>query len=116
MLKERRMAVEQVAKALFEAEDAIDQALSKAAGLTGLMPSVRQQAGLSAIVGQDAVERASQAILALTEARRAIVETHNQLSVAQEQIGMGAVAFDNTAKGLSAEAQRVRLVTSERAA
>lgn len=91
MLRERRIAVEQVARALFEAENAIDQALSKAAGLTSLMPTVRQQAGLSAIIGQDAVERAGQAILALTEARRAIVETHKELTVAQHQIGMGTV-------------------------
>ena len=41
----------------------------------------------------DAVERASQAIMALAEARRAIVETHKELSIAQGQIGLGAVAI-----------------------
>lgn len=91
MLKERRMVAEQVATALFEAEAAIDAALSKTAQLTGVMPLLRKQAGASALIGQDAVERASQAIMALAEARRAIVETHKELSVVQGQIGLGAV-------------------------
>jgi hypothetical protein len=91
MLKQRRMAAEQVAGALFDAETAIDTAISKAAELTALMPLLRKSAGASALIGQDAVERASQAIMALTEARRAIVETHKELSVVQTQIGLGAV-------------------------
>lgn len=95
MLKQRRMVAEQIAGALFEAEAAIDAALSKTAQLTGVMPALRQQAGLSALVGQDAVERATQAISALAEARRAIVETHKELSVAQGQVGLGAVMIDS---------------------
>ncbi len=91
MLKQRRMVAEQIAGALFEAEAAIDAALAKTATLTGVMPSLRREAGASALIGQDAVEHASQAIMALAEARRAIVETHKELSVAQTQIGLGAV-------------------------
>jgi len=93
MLKERRMAAEQVAGALFEAEAAIDVALSKTAHLTGVMPSLRKSAGASALIGQDALERATQAIAALADARRAIVETHKELSVVQGQIGLGAVTM-----------------------
>jgi hypothetical protein len=93
MLKQRRMVAEQIASALFEAEAAIDAALAKTATLTGVMPALRAQAGASALIGQDAVERASQAIMALAEARRAIVETHKELSIAQEQIGLGAVTM-----------------------
>ncbi len=94
MLKQRRMVAEQIASALFEAEAAIDAALSKTAALTGVMPALRRDAGASALIGQDAVERASQAIMSLAEARRAIVETHKELSVAQGQMGLGAVSFD----------------------
>ena len=93
MLKQRRMVAEQIAGALFEAEAAIDAAITKTAALTGVMPALRTQAGASALIGQDAVERASQAIMALAEARRAIVETHKELSVAQGQVGLGAVAL-----------------------
>src|SRR3954464_8558505 len=94
MLKQRRMVAEQVAGALFEAEAAIDAALSKTAMLAGVMPQLRKAAGASALIGQDAVERASQAIMALAEARRAIVETHKELSVVQDQIGLGAVRMN----------------------
>ena len=93
MLKQRRMVAEQIAGALFEAEAAIDAALSKTAALAGVMPALRKSAGASALIGQDALESASQAIMALAEARRAIVETHKGLSVAQGQIGLGAVAL-----------------------
>ena len=94
MLKQRRQVAEQIAGALFEAEAAIDAAISKTAILTGVMPELRRQAGASALIGQDAVERASQAIMSLAEARRAIVETHKELSIAQGQIGLGAVRMD----------------------
>src|SRR3954464_8799591 len=96
MLKQRRMVAEQIAGALFEAEHAIDLALAKTATLTGVMPQLRREAGASALIGQEAVERASQAIMALAEARRAIVETHKELSVAKEQIGLGAVTMTDT--------------------
>jgi methyl-accepting chemotaxis protein len=94
MLKQRREAAEQVAGALFEVESAIDEAISKAAHLTGVMPALRKQAGASALIGQEALERATQAIAALAEARRAIVETHKELSTVQTQIGLGAVRLD----------------------
>jgi hypothetical protein len=99
MLKQRRMVAEQIAGALFEAEAAIDAAITKTAMLTGVMPSLRKQAGASALIGQDAVERASQAIMALAEARRAIVETHKELSICQTQIGLGAVVMSDPTGG-----------------
>lgn len=114
MLKERRMAAEHVASALFEAEAAIDAALAKTAALTGAMPELRKMAGASALIGQDAVERASAAIMALAEARRAIVETHKELSVVQTQIGLGAIRMGGDAgekpppQGMETERVRMR--------
>lgn len=99
MLKQRRMVAEQVAGALFEAETAIDAAICKTAALTGAMPALRKQVGASALIGQDALERATQAIAALAEARRAIVETHKELSVVQTQIGLGAVVMTDPGTG-----------------
>ncbi len=99
MLKQRRMAAEHVAGVLFEAEAAIDVALAKTAALAGIMPTLRQQAGASALIGQDAVERASQAIAALADARRAIVETHKELSIVQSQIGLGAITMTDPGSG-----------------
>lgn len=99
MLKQRRLVAEQIAGALFEAEAAIDAALCKTAALTGVMPSLRRQAGASALIGQHALEHASQAIMALADARRSIVETHKELSVAQGQIGLGAVKMVDPGSG-----------------
>lgn len=94
MLKERRMAAEQIAAALWDAESAVDMALTKTAHFTGVMPALRQQAGASALIGQEALERASQAVVAIAEARRALVEAHKELSLAQSQVGLGAVKMD----------------------
>lgn len=116
MLKQRRLIADEVAASLFEAEAAIDAALAKTAKLAGVMPSLRQDAGLSALIGQDAVERASDAIAALALARRAIVETHKELSLAQEQIGLGAVMFgdpgDKPAMAVATPRSRLRNVAA----
>ena len=94
MLKQRRMVAEQIAGALYEAEAAIDLAISKTATLTGAMPALRADCGASALIGQDAIARASQAIMALAQARQAIVDTHKELSIAKEQVGLGAIMVD----------------------
>jgi hypothetical protein len=91
MLKQRRMAAEQVAAGLFEAEAAIDAALNKTAALAAVLPAVRADAGLSAIYGQDVLERLSETITALAQARRGIIETHKELAEVKVQIGLGAV-------------------------
>jgi hypothetical protein len=93
MLKQRRLYADQVASSLFEAETAIDAAIGKTAALAGVMPNLRAEAGVSALVGQSAYEWASKSIMALTDARRAIIEAHKELSIAQQQIGLGAVMF-----------------------
>lgn len=95
MLKERRLAAETVAEALFAAEKAIDAAIAQTAALAGLMPTSRQHANLSAVVGQDALMGAIETMQALGVARQNIVATHKHLSVAQRDIGLGAVAFGN---------------------
>jgi hypothetical protein len=99
MLKERRAAVLTVSEALWAAEAAIDAALGKTAALTGAIPQVSKEARLCTEVGQNAMERVSQTIMALTEARRAIVETHKELSMAQQQIGMGAMVMQDGGSG-----------------
>jgi hypothetical protein len=99
MLKERRMAAETIAHALWDAESAVDEALAKAANFTGAIPAFRRQAGASALIGQDAMERASQAVMALADARRALVEAHKALTVAKHQVGLGAITMDDTGGG-----------------
>ena len=93
MLKERRKATEQVTHVLHEAEAAIDAALSKTAALAGAIPVALVEAKLSTLYCQDAVERVTDSIAALAQARRGIVEAHKELAVVKQQIGLGAVAF-----------------------
>lgn len=93
MLKQRREAAQQVADSLFESEAAIDAAITAVAKLAGVMPAVRADAKLSALIGQGALERAIEAMGELGAARRAIVETHKELSIAQRDIGLGAVSY-----------------------
>jgi hypothetical protein len=91
MLKQRRMVAEKVAESLYESEAAIDAALAATAKLAGLMPAIRSDANLSALIGQSAIEKAIETVSALGMARRSIVETHKELTVAQHDIGLGAV-------------------------
>lgn len=93
MLKERRLAAETVAEALFAAERAIDAAIAQTAALAGLMPATRQEANLSAMIGQDALMAAIQTMQSLGHAREGIVTTHRHLSTAQRDIGLAAVSF-----------------------
>lgn len=93
MLKQRREAAETVAEALFAAEKAIDDAIATTATLAAVMPSSRQAARVSALIGQDALMSAVNTMQALAAAREGIVTTHKHLSVAQRDMGLSAVSF-----------------------
>lgn len=72
-----------MATKLFAAEEAIDAALNKAADLAGFMPMARQEAKLSAEVGQDAFEHLLESMKMLTEARKHMIDTHGALARTQ---------------------------------
>ena len=93
MLQERRTAANAVAEALFAAEKAIDAAIATTAALTNVMPTSREAAHLSVMVGQDALVSAIETMRALGQARQNIVDTHKNLSRAQHDIGLSAVSF-----------------------
>lgn len=88
----RKIVAHKVADQLFAAEAAIDNALSAVAALAALLPNARIEARLSAVVGQAVIDRTSETIAALAQARSGIVETHHELHGVQGQIGLGAVA------------------------
>jgi hypothetical protein len=96
MLKQRRKAVEQVTDHLHSAEAAIDAALNKTAVLAAAIPTALVEANLSHLYCQEALERVAEAIAAIAQARRGIVETHKELAVVKGQIGLGAVAFGDS--------------------
>ena len=87
----RQAVAQEVADRLFAVETAIDEALTRAAELTAALPQARIEARLPAMVGQDALDRATEAVVALVEARRRIIETHKSLDYTREQIGLREV-------------------------
>ena len=92
MLNNRRNAAIKIAESLFAAEEAIDNALARAAELNGNMVTARSEAKLSVVVGQDAFEVSAAAFAALARARCDIVETHRRLSEAKIQVGLRTVS------------------------
>ena len=114
----RQAVAQKVADRLFAVEAAIDVALTRAAELAAAMPQARTEARLPAMVGQDALDRATEAFVALVEARRRIVETHKSLDLTREQIGLREVdAGDSMPKipGVSPTSAEIRAVSPLRA-
>jgi hypothetical protein len=93
MLKARRDAAMKVVDSLYSAEDAIDVALARVAELNSTIVTARSDAGLSALVGQEAFEVAASTFAALARARCDIVETHKRLSETKIQVGLRTVAI-----------------------
>jgi hypothetical protein len=109
MLKQRVVAAERIAAELHEAEDAIDQAIIKLAKLAGTLPVARFETNMSAIVGQDAVTKVTQAIATAGQVRQMVTEAHHALSETQRQVGLGARMF-----GAGTEKPKGQSVTSDR--
>lgn len=93
MLNQRKDAALNLSSRLFETEKAIDEAIAKMADLAGYMPIARQSANLSAVVGHEALNSAGQTLVALIAARGEIVETHNHLAKARDEIGLRTFAL-----------------------
>lgn len=86
---QRRLVAREVAQKLNTVERQIDQTLVAAGALISALPSARERANLSAVVGQDALDLVMQATLILSQARGKMVEAHNALAETGKQIGVG---------------------------
>lgn len=80
------------AQKLMRAEAAIDAALRETAELMGLLPSLRMEAHLSAVIGQDAVDDLGETLSHILSARRTIIRAHGGLQTVREQIGCRSVS------------------------
>lgn len=81
-----------VAGKLYVAEAAVDAALAETACLVASLPAARAQAHLSAVAGQKVFESAAGAVVALTEARARLVETHCALAALARRMGLDVLA------------------------
>lgn len=88
----------QVADDLFAFENAIDTALGMAGKLSESLTSARIEGNVSAVVGQDAFDGLSEAVAALTAARRGAVQAHQGLDAAKNRLGLRTVALGGLIK------------------
>lgn len=93
---QRRLVAQDVAQKLNNVERQIDQTLVAAGALIAALPSARERANLSAVVGQDALDLVAQATLILSQARGKFVDAHNALAETGRQIGVGKLNLNTT--------------------
>lgn len=79
---------DQIATKLYATEHAVDGAMVAACQLLESMVETRQALGISGTVGEVAQARAAEAIAALSEARRAVMASHNALADLQRKHGV----------------------------
>jgi hypothetical protein len=89
----RLAAATKVATQLFETERALDELLACAARLTASLPEARIEARLSGVMGQSAIESASQLLNAVANARGITVALHAQLDELKNDIGLRTVGM-----------------------
>ena len=93
-----RVVGDRVAQELFEAEAAVDVAIQRMAALAGRLPAARQEANISAVVGQGAFNRSSRAFSALVLAREELVAVHGELDEVRCRVGLRNIAFGSQDK------------------
>ena len=93
-MAQTRIAANEIASKLAAAEAAIDAAIAAVASLTATMPLAAQQANVGPHVGHEALMHVMESCQALVKSRTNIIRTHKALSVAQHDVGLGAVSFN----------------------
>ena len=93
MSKQRKEVALQVTRSFYATEDVIDAVLTQVAKFVAELPAARQEAKFAACVGQDAIAQAVAAMMALSEAREAMVKAHDSLTVVRDQVGLTPVGF-----------------------
>ena len=85
---EKVLVAKTLANKLFSAEDAIDEALVKAAALLSGMIEAKAQLNVSLSTADPAVAKVTEALAALSASRTAMVSAHKQLEESKLRIGV----------------------------
>jgi hypothetical protein len=80
-----QVATQRIARNLFEVEAEIDRALASGATLLANVAQARLDMGTAASTGQLAMMRLTQALTALTAARKEMVQAHKELRKVGEE-------------------------------
>lgn len=81
-----------LAQQLFNAERAVDLALTEAATLTALLPEARRDAYLAATVAQSAFAASAASVSALASARGELAAAHRVLGTLAKSLGLETLA------------------------
>lgn len=85
---EKVFVAQRVATKLFATENAVDAAMVETAELMADLLKARKDLGVSAVVGDRASAKLAEAMTALSEARSAMVDAHNELNDVKLRIGV----------------------------
>ena len=85
---DKAIIAKRVANKLFATEKAVDTAILEASQLLSGLIEARQEMGLNAVLGSDAMSKLALALTALNDARQSVVETHNGLAEVQLRLGI----------------------------
>lgn len=85
---EKVFVAQRVAKKLFTTEAAVDGAMVEAAELLSEMLKARKDVKVSMVFADDVQVKMMEAIKALSEARTAMVNVHNELNEAKLRLGI----------------------------
>lgn len=85
---EKAFVVQGVATKLFATEKSVDAAILDAAELMAGLMQARRDAGVSAVVGDQAAVKLADAISALSAARSAVVACHHELDEVRLRLGV----------------------------
>ena len=94
MSKEKKINIAKaLAAQLHATEEAIDTALAEAANLIETYVTSRRAIHMSTIVGNDVHQNTLKAMMALSTAQAHMTAAHANLTLVQEQVGIGHVAI-----------------------
>lgn len=99
---DKALIAQTVANKLFATENAIDTSIVEASKLMGGLIDARHEMHVSAVVGDDVVGKVAAALTALSEARKAVVEAHNELAEVKLRVGIRTKLLGVTDKSASA--------------
>ncbi len=90
---DKAIVAQRIATKVASTEDAVDLAMTEAAALLSEMLNARRELGLPATFGDKSVQKVSEAAAALSAARQAVVEAHNELHEMQLRLGVRTKAI-----------------------
>ncbi len=85
---EKALVAQRIANQLASTENAVDAAIKETSHLLGGMLDARQELKLSAVFGDDAARKVTDAIAALAVARQSVIDAHNEMAELKLRAGI----------------------------